>query len=67
MKGWFAFHRMFFENGVSYGVIWVKFMNKPVGFEGAQIGLLSPEELALFEESLARAIESKDFLDIFYE
>jgi len=31
------------------------------------MSVLSPEELVLFEESLARAIESKDFLDLFYE
>lgn len=42
-------------------------MGKPVEFEESKVDLLSPEELVLFEESLSRAIENKDFLDLFYE
>jgi len=41
-------------------------MGKQVRFEETKMDSLAPEELQLFESSLARAIESKDFLDIFY-
>jgi len=42
-------------------------MSKPTYYEESKIDSLSPEELVLFEESLARAIECHNFLDVFYD